>query len=76
MKAILIMDMPSNCIGCRFNDMGFCEASHDGGEWIPDEVIDNKPKWCPLKEIPEKYEIESMGFERGYNACIDDISKE
>ncbi len=74
MKAILIMDMSSNCIGCRFNDIGFCEALHDGGEYILDENLDNKPEWCPLIEMPEKYENVSMEFERGYNACIDDIS--
>jgi hypothetical protein len=43
-----------------------------------------KPSWCPLKELPEKYNIEEekkkrhdrfyeWEFEGGYNACIDEI---
>lgn len=48
---ILVKEFPSSCIGCMFNDMGFCQALHAGGEYIPDEDIDRKPSWCPIMEI-------------------------
>ena len=43
-----------------------------------------KPDWCPLKPLPEKYDIEAernkphdidcdWEFESGYNVCIDEI---
>ena len=42
-KAILVMDMPKNCFDCRFQEMGFCEAVHSGGEMIPDDHLESKP---------------------------------
>ena len=51
------MDMPENCFGCRFKDIGFCHAYHDHpseAEYIPDEILDSgRPKWCPLFEIKD-----------------------
>ena len=51
-KAILVMDMPEKCEKCKFNlhypsVKQYCyimQISHD----------EEKPDWCPLKEIPEK----------------------
>ena len=55
MKGFLIVDkFPESCVGCMFNDMGFCQAIHEGGENIPDEDIDNKPGWCPVQEYKER----------------------
>lgn len=86
-KAIFIMDMPENCVKCnlRFDNYGICDICI-----LADDVIDayyetyTKPDWCPLKELPEKYDIEDVlkkphdrdwtgEFEAGYNACIDEI---
>ena len=55
-KAIIVIDMPEHCIECRFNDVGFCQAIHDGGEYIPDDTLESKPNWCPLIEVPNKKE--------------------
>ena len=44
----------------------------------------DKPDWCPLKLVPEKYDIEAernkphdkdcnWEFESGYNQCINEI---
>lgn len=52
-KGIIVVDMPTSCIGCRFQDMEFCLALHDGGEMIPDYMLDEKPSWCPIKECKE-----------------------
>lgn len=81
-KAILVIDMPKNCYYCDFHYLS------DGT--VPScqlkfKVIDNatvKPEWCPLKPLPEKYEIDKnkcsdpfyeFEFESGWNQCIDEI---
>lgn len=80
-KSILVVDTPEMCIGCMFNDMQFCQAMHEGGEFIKDEDLERKPDWCPLHEIPKKKECNKYhntyesGFVLGYNAAIDDILK-
>lgn len=72
------------CIGCMFNDMQFCKAVHEGGEYIEDDDLEKKPVWCPLKEIlkkkkPRKICDDNLGhfyvsaFDKGFNKCIDEI---
>lgn len=80
-KAILVIDMPEGCNDCplmfRHEEERCC---------IPERrnSFSKKPSWCPLKELPEKYNIEEekkkrhdrfyeWEFEGGYNACIDEI---
>lgn len=79
-KAILVIDMPQMCIGCMFNDMQFCQAVHDGGEYIEDADLERKPDWCPLHDVPSKmddsYYLDddiAEAFHDGYNTAIDDI---
>lgn len=86
-KAMLIMDMPESCADCKLSiclkdiGIGRCFATM--------ELIDNFNKvqdWCPLRAVPKKvdYLIEyfndgqmsldlSIGYAKGYNACIDEI---
>ena len=69
-KSILVIDTPKNCEDCPFyeNEYGYYCAG----------IVKN----CPLKPIPEKrkyldYDIYAgSGFDRGYNACIDEILRE
>lgn len=59
MKAILVIDMPTRCDECRFarlyntilsRDLIMCTAvKNDLFVWR-----DDKPKWCPLRPIPDK----------------------
>lgn len=86
-KAILIIDMPSCCNECklRFDDDYSYWCSYDNPE--PNGVFQyivnrTKPDWCPLRPLPEKYEIDrskcsdpfyEFEFEYGYNQCIDEI---
>ena len=44
-KSILVIDTPEMCIGCMFNDMQFCQAVHEGGEYIEDDDLEKKPNW-------------------------------
>ena len=40
------------------------------------EYYNNKPEWCPLKELPEKQEdLPTNIYREGWNACIDKILK-
>lgn len=83
-KAVLVMDMPSSCDKCPFcfDSYGQCElCAATGhldkcGDMIYEEVIkiDNKPNWCPLKELPEEtHNDEYMdeycdGYDDGWNS--------
>lgn len=80
-KAILVIDMPENCgdcplcVGDEYDLVHECCLKYKGYVGSKD-----KPKWCPLKEIPERYDTErdyvldfDESYERGYNSCLDDI---
>jgi hypothetical protein len=87
-KAILVLDMPTDCEDCplfKDGDKGMreCKASRKGTEWDYYKV---RPNWCPLCEVPEKKEppkyvylteteIREIGEAKGYNKCIDEILK-
>jgi hypothetical protein len=84
-KAILVIDMPKSCKECniQYEDeySYWCPCNHvkENTTDIYDHVINlTKPDWCPLKELPEKYDIRDSNFEyeSGYNACIDKILEE
>lgn len=52
-KAILVIDMPTDCEDCPLfqdGDKGFrmCKAKSKGVEW---DYYNSKPDWCPLKEV-------------------------
>jgi hypothetical protein len=71
-KAILILDkMPSGCDECPLHNYHFCDVN---GDPIDEDI---RPSHCLLKEAPEHqlewYDDESSNWERGYNACLDEI---
>ena len=79
-KAILVMDMPDSCMGCNFlycdaeNNSESCQAREKSR--IVDLEKEDKPDWCPLREMPEEREENHIGtyeynFNEGWNACID-----
>ena len=79
-KAILVMDMPESCRECDLRVIGsnnFCTGA--GCREIDQMKIvneDKKPEWCPVREVPQKYEGWYLSDRaRGYNACIDEIMK-
>lgn len=86
-KAILVMDMPKNCYECnlRFTNLSCEDICSKDNKYIEVNIFERKPKWCPLREVPKKKQIEhveedydggySHGFTQGYNACIDEILK-
>ena len=82
MKAILVLEMPSSCMGCNFlhceieENKEYCEAREIRKQIHLEK--EEKPDWCPLKPMPSKKDkptkSESVAcFNSGYNACIDEI---
>lgn len=80
-KAILVVDMPSDCNHCQFADFsnGQWECNqHKGGRIADAMKVRSVPSWCPLRPMPNKktifyeYEIEDL-MNLGWNACIDEI---
>ena len=80
-KAILVIDMPTDCEDCplfKDGDKGMrkCEASRKGTEWDYYKV---RPDWCPLRELPQKQTVHSIDTAHhrfakdGWNACLNEI---
>ena len=67
MKSILIIDTPTRCYDCPIftsiddedgfdNEYGFCDDRNILKQKEAQEKIrfDRKPKWCPLRQMPDK----------------------
>lgn len=90
-KAVLVMDMPSNCKDCNMSVLGrephtgqmcFRCVHHPTIMVLPKET--KRPDWCPLRELPEKMQVCGKypqedkivpSYKIGYNACIDELLK-
>lgn len=87
-KAVLVMDMPECCADCPCS---FFERDNPVLNLIcgvaqEDAYNVGKPDWCPLRELPEKREINhnknhyissfwTDAKSVGWNACLDEILK-
>ena len=83
-KAILVIDMPKCCYECfAFDDScdhPICRATEEIRGYTF-RSREQKMDKCPLKPIPEKYNMDNVvcdrdyngDFEYGYNKCIDEI---
>lgn len=73
-KAILVMDMPTTCSECMLCDLNGCCLALKMVEFC-EYRYDQKQKWCPLREVPQKMEQYGArdGIAIGYNQCIDEI---
>lgn len=68
-KAVLVMDMPENCMECQIDNCGV----------IYNICGESRAEGCPLRELPEK-DMETHfpdeladGYAAGWNDCIDAI---
>ena len=91
-KSALVIDTPETCLDCEFcfeldeginaccsvmndeNDKGLCrDIQCDGG------YCQNKPDWCPLKELPEEEydeytcDLWECIWDSGWNECLKTI---
>ena len=87
-KALLVMDMPENCVDCNFcfeideGTEACCTIvrepdNDDSYREIKEDYCQCKPDWCPLKPVPEKklVVLDSLDcYGNGWNACIDAIT--
>lgn len=86
-KAVLVMDMPESCVECNLNYMIPLGSRLRCHAFALGKAIDSntrkKPKWCPLRELPER-ETEMTdeddlgkdyvrGTMDGWNACLEEI---
>ena len=79
-KAILIMDMPDSCSECPAFCWFGCPLVEDEN-WMTqntEKSCTERMSYCPLKPVPEKEyiwdEVDVFGwFDRGWNACLDEI---
>ena len=79
-KAVLVIDMPDNCLNCPLYHGDFehrCKPTYK----INHDFF-NKPDWCPLQQMPEKSHTGKSEYyqwgdwEDGWNACIDGLLPE
>lgn len=81
-KAVLVMDMPEDCLHCKYlnSDTGECYATGAEKTMFTEWVEEDKPDWCPLHPMPENLipdpEEKGKGWVDGWNACIDAITGE
>lgn len=78
-KAILVTDIPEECLTCKFcSEWDHCNLEDKG--IIEDLSI--KPDWCPLVPMPDKKEVcgkypqtdeITASYKVGWNDCIDAI---
>ena len=91
-KAILVVDTPQSCSKCKFayqfNGIHKCHLMNvSNGRYtrISETTFAVERHYhCPLKEVPEKFEIYGIRYKGknpvpsyriGWNACIDEILK-
>ena len=79
MKAILVVDMPKSCEECPLMAMdfkGYTVCVGNGERFVNINPFLN----CPLKPMPERKPKDNsnevnLGFELGWNACLEEIEK-
>lgn len=86
-KAVLVIDIPESCPDCRFFESVWSECYAISEQYNRGVMTEEaKPDWCPLRELPEKREINhnknhyisnfwSSAKSVGWNACLDEIIK-
>lgn len=88
-KAVLVMDMPESCSKCKFlyefQGIKKCQLMNvlNGGasRLSQNTFTVKRHEKCPLLELPEKeyndneYDEYSDGWDAGWNACLDEITR-
>lgn len=97
-KSILVLDTPRACIECPlsypkdkitiepyvYRQLYSCQCIPEDVEDIyVQDILHEKPDWCPLRDAPQKYNTDkneysgnmNLGYVLGFNAAIDKILK-
>ena len=76
MKAILVMDMPENCMVCPLCSGSDECAMQDEDANLAADTVSELMDGCPLVPMPErKQNACSHGFAGGWNACLDAVEE-
>lgn len=82
MKAVLVIDMPTECIECPF-----CRVFADDKltethcTWIAktnEDGVNTRAEWCPLKSLPQKKNTDfhpNIVYANGWNDCLKEITE-
>ena len=83
MKAILVIDMPTECIECPFHRIyadGWQNETHCSLLNMRNkDGVNTRAEWCPLKPLPEPKYAKAKdddffwGEAIGWNACLEEI---
>jgi len=71
------MEMPDNCVECRFNvsEFGYCNAMPvEFVGQVSDREEDGKPEWCPLRQV-DKLMVEHVFQQEDFEIYGKDIVK-
>lgn len=77
-KSVVVMETPEDCESCVLHGGIFHSFCKINCRYIED--LSAKPDWCPLMDLPEKYNgdypanTSDTGFAEGWNQCIDEIT--
>ena len=54
---LIDMEMPESCNVCPISDdeVSLCCAFFPEEHWLEYNCDDERPDWCPLKEVPDEY---------------------
>jgi hypothetical protein len=82
-KAILVIERPETCGDCPCIHVlrkYECWATDEKRELCIADIDDEKPTWCPLKDISSNkkdssvvYNAEYDGYLKGWNDCLKEI---
>ena len=73
-KAMLIMDMPTTCSECMLCDLNGCCLALKMVEFC-EYRYDQKQKWCPLREVPQKKEVKNLNEALAESKNYEDVAK-
>lgn len=81
---IIVKEVPKNCESCKRSDHPYHGSSaihcNITGLIRPHNLRNEKPKWCPIKEMPKEKDYSDLSennpirvWGNGWNACIETI---
>lgn len=68
-KAILVIDMPSDCYHCQLHDYEYrwCYGKDESSVLTEEDIESKRVEGCPLKPMPQKKEAYASSYtERAY----------
>lgn len=82
-KAILVIDMPSDCYHCQLHDYEYrwCYGKDESSVLTEEDIESKRVEGCPLKPMPNKRVPDGSETDQiygcyvGWNACLEELEK-